>query len=159
MARLTFLLMIAFLPGHAVCAGMETPQGNPDPLRAEASAGSNKIGRLFFSPDERAMLDQLRQKSGGSTISATEQITLNGIVRRSSGKTTTWINQLPQHENQTPQGIAVRQGQASKPSALLLLPSGRQVNLKAGQTFDATKGKVREGYEDATGSTPQETAK
>ena len=159
MARLTFLLMIAFLPGHAVCAGAEPPRAYPDPLRAETPAESHKIGRLFYSPDERAMLDRLRQKSIGSTLSATEQITLNGIVRRSSGKTTAWINQLPQHENEIPQGITVRQGQAAKPSALLLLPSGRQVNLKAGQTFDATKGKVREGYEDATGSKPQETAK
>jgi len=159
MARLIFLLIITSLSGHAVCAGAEPARANPGPLRAETHVVPHEIGRLFFSPDERAMLDQLRQKSGGSTLSATEQITLNGIVRRSSGKTTTWINQLPQHENETPQGIAVRRGQAAKPSALLLLPSGKQVNLKAGQTFDTTKGKVREGYEDATDSTPQETAK
>ena len=159
MARLIFLLMIAFLPGHGACAGTEPPRAYPDQPRTAPPTESHKIGRLFFSPDERAMLDRIRQQSGGSTVSATEQITLNGIVRRSSGKTTTWINQLPQHENQTPQGIAVRQGQASKPSALLQLPSGRQVNLKAGQTFDTTKGKVREGYEDVTGSTPRETAK
>lgn len=129
MARLIFLLMIAFLPGHAVCAGAEP------------------LGRLFFSPDERAMLDRMRQKDSGSTVSATEQVTLNGIVRRSSGKTTAWINQVPQHENETPQGIAVQQGKTSKPSALLLLPSGKQVQLKAGQTFDATRGKIREGYQ------------
>lgn len=141
MARLIFLLMIAFLPGHAVCAGAEP------------------LGRLFFSPDERAMLDRLRQKSGGATLSATEQITLNGIIRRSSGKTTAWINQVPQNENETPQGVAVQQEKTSKPSAVLLLPSGKRVDLKAGQTFDATKGKVREGYEDATGSTPPEAAK
>lgn len=141
MARLIFLLMIAFLLGHAVCAGAEP------------------LGRLFFSPDERAMLDRMRQKSGGSAASATAQITLNGIVRRSSEKTTAWINQVPQHENETPQGIAVQQGKTSKPSALLLLPSGKQVQLKAGQTFDTTKGKIREGYEDSTAPAPQEAAR
>lgn len=129
MARLIFLLMIAFLPGHAACAGAEP------------------LGRLFFSPDERAMLDRMRQKNSGSTVSATEQITLNGIVRRSSGKTTAWINRVPQNENETPQGIAVQQGKTSKPSAFLMLPSGRQVQLKAGQTFDTTRGKIREGYQ------------
>ncbi len=129
MARLIFLLMIAFLPGHAVCAGAEP------------------LGRLFFSPDERAMLDRMRQKNSGSAASAAAQITLNGIVRRSSGKTTAWINQVPQNENETPQGIAVQQGKTSKPSALLLLPSGKQVQLKAGQTFDTTRGKIREGYQ------------
>ncbi|MBU1689730.1 MAG: hypothetical protein KJ958_07260 [Gammaproteobacteria bacterium] len=160
MARLIFLLMITSLSGHAVCAGTEPPREDPDQLRTEASMESNKIGRLFFSPDERAMLDRLRQKSGGSsTLSTTEQITLNGIVRRSSGKNTAWINQFPQNENETPQGIAVQQGQTSKPSALLILPSSRQVNLKVGQTFDTTKGKVREGFEEANGSASSGTAK
>lgn len=173
MARRIFLLMIAFLPGHATCEPApehpDLPQAkahalkDSDSLRAESRersyTESHKIGRLFFSPGERATLDQIRQKSSGNTISPTEQITLNGIVRRSSGKNTTWINRLPQHENEAPQGVAVQQDPASKPSALLLLPSGRQVNLKAGQTFDTTKGKVREGYEDATGSPTRESAK
>lgn len=146
MARLTFLLMIAFLPGHAFCAGAEP------------------LGRLFFSPDERAMLDRQRNKTSADSppnqVTQTDQITLNGIVRRSSGKTTAWINQLPQNENETPQGVVVLQrGQASKPSAVLLLPSGKRIKLKAGQTFDATKGKVREGYEDATAPSPPEAAK
>ena len=125
-------------------------------LGLAAPAGAEPLGRLFFSADERAMLDQQRQKNGGFSTS-TERITLNGIVRRSSGKTTAWINQLPQHENETPQGVAVNP--TSKPSAVLLLPSGKKVNLKAGQTFDAAKGKVREGYEDATALPPPETKK
>jgi len=86
MARLIVLLMIAFLPGHAVCAGPVAPRENPESLRAETHTESHKIGRLFFSPDERAMLDRIRQKSSGNTVSTTEQVTLNGIVRRSSGK-------------------------------------------------------------------------
>lgn len=152
MARLIFLLTIAFLPGHAVCAGAETLQGNTGSLR-DAPAESHKIGRLFFSPDERAMLDRTRQKSSGSTVSATEQITLNGIVRRSGGKSTAWINQMPQHENETSQGVVI----TPKPSAVLLLPSGKKVQLKAGQTFDTAKGKVREGYEDAAAVQPPKT--
>lgn len=144
MARLTFLLMITFLAEHGVCADVGT---SPASLRVEAPTESHKIGRLFFSPDERAMLDRVRNKSGRNTASPTEQITLNGIVRRSSGKTTAWINQVPQHENEVPQGVAIQPGPPSKPTAVLLLPSGKQVQLKAGQTFDTTKGKVREGYQ------------
>lgn len=145
MARLTVLLTSVFLLGLAPLTGAEP------------------LGRLFFSPDERAMLDQQRNKTGGDSpptqAAQTEQVTLNGIVRRSSGKTTAWINQLPQHENETPQGVAVQQEKTSKPSAVLLLPSGKKVNLKAGQTFDTAKGKVREGYEDATAPSPPEAAK
>lgn len=135
MGRLIFLLMIAFLPGHAVCAG-----------------GAEPLGRLFFNPDERAMLDRMRQKSSGSMVSATEQITLNGIVRRSSGKSTIWINQVPQRENENPQGVTIQQGKTSKPSAVLLLPSGKKVEIKPGQTFDAGKGKIREGYQESEDS-------
>jgi hypothetical protein len=40
-----------------------------------------------------------------------------------------------------------------------LLPSGKKVDLKAGQTFDAARGKVREGYEDAARTTPQEATR
>lgn len=140
MARLIFLLTTAALLGLAVPAGAEP------------------LGRLFFSADERAMLDQQRQKSGGVSTS-TEQVTLNGIVRHSSGKTTAWINQLPQHENEQPQGVAVLRQTAKTPALPLLLSSGKKINLKAGQTFDATKGRVREGYEDAAAPSPQEAAK
>lgn len=103
------------------------------------------------------MLDRTRQKSSGSPVSTTEQITLNGIVQRSGGKSTAWINQMPQHENETSQGVAVQPGKTSKPSAVLLLPSGKKVQLKAGQTFDTAKGKVREGYEDAAAVQPPKT--
>ncbi|MHB1290588.1 MAG: hypothetical protein ACYCY5_00165 [Sulfuricella sp.] len=145
MARLTVLLTALFLLGHTACAGAEP------------------LGRLFFSPDERARLDRMRNTHASASAPAgqqslTEQITLNGIVRRSSGKTTTWINQVPQNENETPQGVSVLKS-ATQPSALLLLPSGKQVQLKAGQTFDATKGKIREGYEDSIAPATQEAAR
>lgn len=152
MVRLTLMLMIALLPLQAICAGSEPPQERTE----TQTASSQKLGRLFYSPDERAMLDRLRKNDGRSTASPTERITLNGIVRRSSGKTTAWINQLPQHENQTPQGIGILPGSTSKPSAVLLLPAGKQVNLKAGQTFDTAKGKVHEGFEEPSVQ-PQKT--
>lgn len=154
MPRSTFLILIAFLSGQAVCVGAENLQPPPESPPGKAQAESVKIGRLFYSPDERAMLDQMRNSNGGKTASPTEQFTLNGIVRRSSGKSTTWINQLPQRENETPQGVAVQPGAASRSSAQLLLPSGKWVNLKAGQTFDATKGKTREGYQDTNAVQP-----
>lgn len=132
MMRLLFLLATASLLGLAAPA-------NPEPL-----------GRLFFSPDERAVLDRQRQGGVGAGTAATAQITLNGVVRRSSGKTTAWINQAPQHENENRQGVAL--GPAARPPGVpLLLSSGRQVNLKAGQTFDTATGRIREGYQGSEG--------
>lgn len=159
MRRLLLLLMIAFLPGFAVCANAEPQQGNPDTLRTEAQTEPHKLGRLFFSPEERDMLDRFRQKSSGSSsVSTTEQITLNGIVRRNNGKTTVWVNQMPQRENER-QGVTVLKSTAKSPNVPLQLPSGKQIRLKPGQTFDASKGKVREGYEDTTDPLPAEALK
>ena len=158
MPRSTLLIWITLLSGHTVCTGTEIPASAGLQL-GNTHAESINIGRLFYSPDERAMLDQMRNSNGGKTASPTEQFTLNGIVRRSSGRNTTWINQLPQRENEAPQGIAVQQGAASKPSAQLLLPSGKRINLKAGQTFDATKGKVHENYDTPAALTPLKTEK
>lgn len=143
MARLTTLLMTLFLFGHAACAVAEP------------------LGRLFFSADERSVLEQTRQKNGASTasFSTAEQITLDGVVRRSSnGKSTVWVNRSPQNENEAFQGVAV-QKPINKASEILRLPSGKQVRLKPGQTFDVTKGRVREGYEDVAMPQPADVLK
>ena len=141
MVRLIFLLTTIFVLGHTT------------------SAGAEPLGRLFFSAEERAMLEQMRQKSSSSAAAPIEQVTINGLVRRSSGKTTIWINRVPQHESENPQGISIT-GKATKQQAVpLLLPSGKKVEIKAGQTFDAGKGEVREGYEDGASPAPQDTAR
>lgn len=133
MARLLLPLISAALLALAASVGAE-------PLR----------GRLFFSADERAKLDQMRQKSGGAiSPTATDHVTLSGIVKRSGGKATVWINQAPQHEDDIPSGIAVHAAPDSAEGVALRLPSGKTVKLKAGQTLDTAKGNIREGYESA----------
>ncbi len=144
MVRLTVLLTAFFLLSHTACAGAEP------------------IGRLFFSPAERAKFDQMRNTNTldytqiGQTPS--EQVTLNGIVRRSGGKTTAWVNQMPQRENEM-QPVTVLKSTAKSPVVPLQLPSGKQIRLKPGQTFDTTKGQVREGYEDTAAPLPAEALK
>ena len=132
------------------------------------SANAEPVGRLFFTPDQRAVLDKLRAKGvKGASVEAPpaaaaslpEQppepepppapITLDGYVRRSSGKSTTWINQVPHNEQEVSLGIRVRQLLSRPPAISIVLPSGKRVNLKAGQTFDRTTGKVSEVYDPA----------
>lgn len=121
-------------------------------LLAASACQAELTGRFFFTPQERAALDAARQHSDlpeEVSAAASHTVTLEGFVKRSSGKTTTWINQIPQNENENPQGIAIA-GKASAPQAVpLLLPSGKRVEIKAGQTYDTASGKVREGYEGA----------
>lgn len=112
------------------------------------------IGRLFFTPEERANLDRARLtdgvtgQPGGAPAQQSESLTLNGIVKRSSGKTTVWINKSAQNET----GLLpdskkqVRQSrQADFP--VLVQKTGKTVTLKVGQTLNIDSGEIRESYQ------------
>jgi hypothetical protein len=113
-----------------------------------AAAQAPPIGRLFFTPAERQQLDQQRGGVPAPAVAEApaaaapppappEPVTLNGIVRRSSGKTTAWLNQVPQDDGQNRVS-----GPPSKPALTLQLPSGREVLLKPGQRVEQSAGTV-----------------
>ena len=84
--------MRALLIGLTLLAG--------GPLHAEP------LGRLFLTPERRAMLERQRQQNvqTAQTLEGTV-MSLDGVVTRSSGKTTVWINQHAQHENTVGTGV------------------------------------------------------
>lgn len=108
----------------------------------------NQPGRLFHTPSERAALDQLRLGNAPDKASKeiVEQITIDGVVRRGNGKSTTWINGIPRQDNEHAQGVLVLGKPATPSGTVLQLPSGKNVNLKAGQTYDISSEKVEEGF-------------
>jgi len=136
-------------------------------LLIPAYAVEQPIGRLFSSPRERATLDQIRQQSSrdrvGVTVPVEEQLSnqvmLDGFVKKNNGKTTVWINQVPQHGQESPQGITILQSGRNAPVVSMRLPSGKNVNLRAGQTFDATNGKVTDVYDNVAKPVGKEPAK
>lgn len=109
---------------------------------------ADELGRLFFTQEQRAILDHARRtqpQASQDNEASYEGVTLSGIVTRSDGKRTVWVNGQPQAI--TPNG--------STASAVIPLPSGEgKVRLKVGQTLDAASGAVQEGYR----RTPAETA-
>ena len=139
----------------------------PSTNAATTITANKPLGRLFSTPAERARLDRLRQQNKlneintehtASTIAAPEEsvresLTIDGFVRRSSGKNTTWINQIPQTEQRSTQSIKVKQRLAHEPSVTVSLPTGQRLILKAGQTFDRNTEKIREVYEAAAATT------
>ena len=65
---------------------------------APAWAQSDPLGRLFFTPQQRAALDRERLlgfSQRPSSLDGDASYTFNGEVRRSSGKNTRWINGAP----------------------------------------------------------------
>lgn len=120
-----------------------------------------QINRLFFTPEERAKMDHAREKGIPEDIPPTEieaekeiaappdQVTLDGYVKRSSGKSTSWVNQQSYNHDTSTNGI-LRLGTPLKSAMLAVpLPSGKKVRLKAGQTFDIATKKIREPYDPA----------
>ncbi len=66
---------------------------------------------------------------------ASSSVQLSGVLRGSSGRTTVWLNQVPQTG-----GATAGPGQAVS----LRLSSGRQLILKPGQRYDPDHGSVQE---------------
>lgn len=57
-------------------------------------SGDELFDKLFFTPDKRVSLDRQRQSNviqQAETVQE-EALTVNGIVKSSSGKNTVWIN-------------------------------------------------------------------
>lgn len=118
-------------------------------LLAASAPRAELAGRLFFSPQERAVLDGQRYKSISPGTSG-NPITVNGLVTSSRGKSTVWINGAPQHESDTPGQIAATKKKGSPGEIAVKLPDSTRVHpLKVGQTLTPGSGEIREGYQHA----------
>ena len=115
------------------------------------------LGRLFFTPDQRVSLDAARsKKTRVTTEEATEKppappvpevVTYGGVVRRSDGKSTVWLNDRAVDEKDARAGTAIvgrvrPDGSVTVQSA----QTGRSVDLRVGQRAELLSGKVEEGY-------------
>jgi hypothetical protein len=122
------------------------------------AAAQEKLGRLFFTPAERDALDAQRKVAGNLANRPVAQkgpelpkalpprmVTLNGVVRRSDGETTIWVNNQAVHERF--RDVDVMPGSITRETVSVRLQgSGRQVKLKVGQSVDSSTGEVEENY-------------
>lgn len=124
-------------------------------LAGTVLAQAGDLGRLFFTPEERASLDRERLRTGLPPPQAAdadtpvadasmESITLNGHIERSSGKGTLWLNGKVQQES--PKRIAVTE---NTPGEIKVRhpDSSRVYSLKVGQTLTPGSGEIRESYQ------------
>lgn len=73
--------------------------------QSAAWAQPEPLGRLFFTPQQRAALDRQRQLNPNFLANATDadtSLSINGEVRRSSGRNTRWINGEAQSNGNAP---------------------------------------------------------
>jgi hypothetical protein len=138
-----------------------------------AAQAQERLGRLFFTPAQRASLDVARSQRARAALSTekTEQeatpvpqtITYSGHIRRSDGKTTVWINNQAVHDRESAGAAAIVGRVRPDGSVTLQVPqSGRSVSLKPGQSVELLTGAVEEGYSrgaEATKPEPKAAAK
>lgn len=108
----------------------------------------NLSGRLFFTPEERAALDRARAQN--ITIQNRQgnpndgSLTLNGVILRSDGKQTFWLNGrtiVNGNDAADPQLHPSRQGHQ------LEMPlTHDSYKLKVGQSINPATGQTQEGY-------------
>jgi hypothetical protein len=106
------------------------------------AADSQELSRLFFTPEKRATLDRQRtlniqeaQTLQGTTMS------LDGVVYRSSGKSTVWINQQAQAEGDSSRtGVSAVVSPRTPGSAVLAPGEETPAQLKVGETINRATG-------------------
>lgn len=110
-----------------------------------ALAQAQELGRLFFTPEQRANLDLRRRARMPDKLAAplaAPTTRVDGYVKRSTGPSTVWIN-----------GEALGEGAAEAPridssgergTVSVNVEGGGRVRLKPGETLDRGNGDVRD---------------
>jgi len=121
------------------------------------ASAQERLGRLFFTPAQRTSLDVARSQRARAAV-ATEKseqeatpvpqtITYSGVLRRSDGKTTVWINNQPVYDRESAGAAAIVGRVRPDGSVTLQVPqSGRSVSLKPGQSIELLSGAIEEAY-------------
>ena len=115
-----------------------------------APAAAQELGRLFFTPERREALDRQRQFNLPERREIPEDptLTIDGVVTRSSGKRTVWINGVAQNDGRTDSGLAVAPSRTN-PGQIVVRPEdgptaragvGDTVNRNTGETADLLGG-------------------
>lgn len=126
------------LPLLALALIIAVPAGAAEPL-----------GRLFFTPAQRAKLDAgkaiTEPKKAGPTVQGPRSVTVNGIVTRSDGESTVWVNGAPAGTRR-PNAAPIMAKPAGEATARVRVMDS-DARLRVGQTLDRRSGRVIEPYQ------------
>ncbi len=106
-------------------------------VAAAATSAAEPLGRLFFTPQQRAELDRLRgqkvrevKRVEGATLS------VDGVVRGPGGRTTVWVNGAPHRGSERSAGIAAIVDPAESGRVTVLAGDDRPASLRVGESIN-----------------------
>lgn len=109
---------------------------------ALAEPAAPELGRLFFSPERRLALERQRQFNIQEIRSLEgASLTLDGVVARSTGKSTVWVNGKPSHEKEAEQSGVHAQVNRRNPGSAVLTPGDENPTaIKVGEIINRGTG-------------------
>ena len=108
-------------------------------LIASPLAHAAPLGRLFLTPERRAVLERQRQLNIQEKTQETIEVAnvhINGVVRRSGGKATVWVNGRPQLDDDISTGVIVRPAAREADRVDILVGDERPASLRIGEKLN-----------------------
>ena len=113
-------------------------------------AQAQELGRLFFTPEQRAALDARRKarvpdKAAAAPATESPVSRVDGAVERSGGKSTVWVNGEVIPEDSQAEGARVTRrgpnpGRVSIPAG----EGGQRYDVRVGESVDRSSGATRD---------------
>lgn len=121
-----------------------------------AAADGDALGRLFTSPQERALLDKLRLAKPKPKVKRRQaqaapqedaplrSFRFDGVVTRSGGASTAWVNgNKVYQQGSTRDGVALEVSPTEGELNVQLPRGGDSLEMKVGERFDPLSGRVK----------------
>lgn len=120
---------------------------------APIAGAAEPLGRLFFTPAQRSALDAGKRLATSPPPAAKrtaprgpESATLSGVVTRSDGEYTVWVNGRAVGKGGPPGVSAVPSASHPAAARIKLRGANAPVELRVGQRVERSAGRVSEGF-------------
>lgn len=117
-------------------------------LCAGQAAAQQDLKRLFFTPEQRAALDERRKArladKPSAPVAESPVTRVDGYVKRSGGKSTVWLNGEPIVDGVQPEGVQLRRGADPSRVRVIVGEDRLSVDLRIGQSVDRSSGEVKD---------------
>jgi hypothetical protein len=115
-----------------------------------SNAQAQELGRLFFTPEQRAALDARRKarvpdKPAAVPVTESPVTRVNGAVQRGGGKSTVWVNgEMIQENAQADSARVLPQGPKAGSVSIPAGEGPQHYDLRVGESLDRGNGEVRD---------------
>lgn len=134
--------MIRFLPAARVAVLLAV---SPLVLLSPSALGAeDALGRLFFTPERRQQLDRQREMNVPDHPAPSDEptVTVDGVVTRSSGKRTAWVNGKPQNDNDVWSGLSVTPRRGDPGRVVVKAGDLPAASARVGETINRSTGEA-----------------